>query len=101
MHPLEVWQGWQAELGRLLTEVSVWQRRALVLFSLGLAVAEDCSLARVAAVVPGLALVPSTTRRFERLLANERLDVRRVRAAIGAAVLSQAQGGTVWLALDE
>lgn len=101
MHPLEVWQGWQAEIGRLLAGVPVWQRRALAVFSLGLAVAEHCSLARVAAAVPGLALVPSTTRRFERLLANERLDVRQARAAVGAAVLSQARGGTVWLALDE
>jgi len=101
MHPLEVWQGWQAEIGRLLAEVPVWQRRALAVFSLGLAVAQHCSLARVATVVPGLALVPSTIRRFERLLANARLDVRAVRAAIGAAVLSQARGGTVWLALDE
>src|SRR5215218_8432796 len=53
------------------------------------------------AVVPGLATAPSTTRRFERLLANERLDVRRARGAIGAAVLEQARGQTVWLALDE
>jgi hypothetical protein len=101
MHPLEVWQGWHEEIGRLLRGVPVWQRRALALFSLGMAVAQHCSLARVATRVPGLALVPSTTRRFERLLANEHLDVRQARAAIGAAVLEQARGGTVWLALDE
>jgi len=101
MHPLEVWQGWQAEIGRLLAEVPVWEQRALAVFSLGMAVVQQCGLARVAAVVPGLARVPSTTRRFERLLANERLDVQHARAAIGAAVLSQARGQTVWLALDE
>jgi hypothetical protein len=101
MRPLEVWQGWQEEVGRLLGELSVWQQRGLALFSLGVAAAQGCSMAQVATVVPGLASVPSTTRRFERLLANPRLDVRRARAAIGAAVLEQARGQTIWLALDE
>jgi hypothetical protein len=101
MHPLEVWQGWHEELGRLLVGMSVWQQRALALFSLGMAAAQDCRLARVATVVPGLATVPSTTRRFERLLANPHLDVRHARAAIGAAVLAQVGSSTVWLALDE
>jgi hypothetical protein len=81
--------------------MSVWQQRALALFSLGVAAAQDCRLARVATVVPGPATAPSTTRRFERLLANRRLDVRHARAAIGAAVLSQVGSGTIWLALDE
>ena len=45
--------------------------------------------------------MPSTTRRFERLLANERLDVRAARSAVAAAVLEQARGQTLWLALDE
>jgi hypothetical protein len=101
MDPLGVWQGWGREVGRLLPGSGVWQRRALALFSLGVASAKHCGLARVAAVVPGLATVPSTTRRFERLLANERLDVRAARAAIGAAVLERGRGRTLWLALDE
>src|SRR5436190_3173930 len=101
MNPLGIWQGWSQEVGRLLPGIGVWQQRALALFSLGVASAKHCGTARVAAVVPGSATVPSTTRRFERLLANERLDVRTARAAIGAAVLEQARGQTIWLALDE
>jgi len=101
MDPLGVWQGWSREVGRLVPEIGVWQQRALALFSLGVASAKQCGAARVAAVVPGAATVPSTTRRFERLLANERLDVRTARAAIGAAVLEQGRGQTLWLALDE
>src|SRR4051812_33215244 len=101
MHPLKVWQEWTDEVVRLASGATVWQQRALALFSLGLAVAQDCSMAQVAAVVPGLAQVPSTTRRFERLVANEHLDVKQVRAEVGAAVLAQARGQTVWLALDE
>jgi len=101
MRPWEVWQGWTEEVQRLAAGATVWQQRALALFSLGMAAAQDCGVARAAVAVPGLATVPSTTRRFERLLANERLDVRAVRAAIGAAVLEQARGQTLWLALDE
>jgi hypothetical protein len=101
MNPLEVWQGWVREIGRIMPGLGAWQQRALALFSLGVASAKHCGTARVAAVVPGAATVPSTTRRFERLLANERLDVRAARAAVGAAVLEQGRGQTLWLALDE
>src|SRR5215218_968422 len=101
MNPQGVWQAWEEEVGRVLSMVGVWQRRALALFSLGVAAAQHCGLARAAAVVPGLATVPSTTRRFERLLANGRLDVRAARSAVAAAVLEQGRGQTLWLALDE
>src|SRR5215212_9057268 len=101
MNPLQIWQGWGREIGRIVPELGVWQRRALALFSLGVASAKHCGMARVAAVVPGSATVPSMTRRFERLLANERLDVRATREAVGAAVLEQGRGQTLWLALDE
>ena len=92
MNPLKVWQEWREEVGRVVACAPVWQQRALALFSLGLAAVQDCRMARVAAVVPGLAQTPSTTRRFERLVANEHLDVTRARAAIGAAVFEQARG---------
>src|SRR5947207_15425800 len=101
MNPQGVWQGWSREVGRLVPGIGVWQQRALALFSLGVASARQCGAARVAAVVAGAATVPSTTRRFERLLANERVDVRAARAAVGAAVLEQGRGQTLWLALDE
>ena len=85
MDPQGVWQGWSREVRRIVPGIGVWQQRALALFSLGVASAKHCGAARVAAVVPGAATVPSTTRRFERLLANERLDVRAARAAVGTA----------------
>jgi hypothetical protein len=101
MGPQGVWQGWEAEISRVLSSIGVRQRRVLALFSLGMALARHCGLARVAAVVPGLAVVPSITRRFERLLANRRLDVRAARGAVVAEVLGRARGQTLWLALDE
>jgi len=100
MSPVGVWQEWETEVERLLPEVGRWQQRALALFSLGIASVRHCSLAQVAAGVPEAATVPSVTRRFERLVANQNLDVTQARGAIGRAVLSQAAGRTVWLALD-
>jgi len=96
-----VWQEWDEEVGRVAPTLPAWQRHGVALFSLGIALAKHCSLARVAAVVPGLAVVASITRRFERLLANERVDVRAARGTIVAAILSQARGQTLWLVLDE
>ena len=100
MDPRGIWQGWSQEVRRILPAVGEWQQRALALFSLGVASAKDCGAARVAAVLPGVATVPSMTRRFERLLANTRLYVRAARAAVGATVLEQGRGQTLWLALD-
>ena len=101
MGPQGVWQAWEGEVSRVLSTVGIWQRRALAMFSLGVASAKHCGLARAAAVVPGLAVVPSTTRRFERLLSSERLDVRAARGAVVAEVLGAGRGQTLWLALDE
>ena len=101
MRPLGVWQAWEEEVRQVLSGVGIWQSRALAVFSLGMALAKHCGLARVAAVVPGMATVPSITRRFERFLASERLDVPAVRGAVAARILEAGRGQTLWLALDE
>src|SRR3954454_22408148 len=101
MGPHGVWQGWDAEISRILTSEGVWQRHTLALFSLAVAAAKHCGLARAGAVAPGLARVPSTTRRFERLLASKHLDVRAARSEVVKHVLGSAGGQTRWLALDE
>src|SRR5215212_4166929 len=96
-----VWQGWEQEIGRVLPGVGIWQRRVLALFSPGAALAKPRGLARAAAVAPGQAVVPSTTRRFERLLASGRLDVRAARSAVVATVPAEGRGQAPWLAPDE
>src|SRR5215213_3539782 len=53
MGPQGVWQAWEAEVSRVLSSLGVRQRRVLALFSLGVALAKHCGLARVAAVVAG------------------------------------------------
>ena len=101
MHPLGVWQAWEDELSRVVPAVGIWQRRTLALLSVGMAFAKHCGLARVAAVVPGEATVPSITRRFERFLATARLDVSLARQAVAARLLEGGRGQTLWLAIDE
>src|SRR5258705_13800523 len=97
MHPLKVWQEWTEEVGRLASGATVWQQRALALFSLGLAAAQDCSMAQVAAGVPGVARVPSTLRRVERLGADEHPDARRGRAGGRGGGPSPGRGAAAWL----
>lgn len=91
MGPRGVWQAWEAEISRVLSTVGVWQRHALALCRLGVAPATQCGLARAAAVEPELGLVPSTTRRFERLLASARLDVRAARGEVAALLPPDAR----------
>src|SRR3954471_2534882 len=77
---------------------------ALALLSFALAAAGHCHSGRVAAAAPSAgATVASRRRRFERLLANPRLDVRAATAALARFVLSAwaASGRPVLLVLDE
>src|SRR5207249_4270427 len=66
---------WTEAVTRRLPAAPGWQPRALALVSRGLAAARQGALARVAAGGAGTAPDPRTTRRGERRLANERLDV--------------------------
>jgi hypothetical protein len=88
---------------RLLPQLRVWPRRALALFSLGIALAGSCSQAHVAAVLPGSGTVASGERRLRRWLAQPRLDVTAIRQALARPVLQAAAAGTapLLLALDE
>src|SRR5215207_4472957 len=101
MGPQGVGQEWEAEISRVLPGVGVWQRRTLALLSLGMALAKSCGLSRVAAVVPGAAVVPSIIRRFERFLASAKVDISLARQAVAARLLEEGRGQTLWLALDE
>ena len=94
MGPQGVWQEWEAEISRVLPGVGVWQRRTLALLSLGMALAKSCGLSRVAAVVPGAAVVPSIIRRFERFLASAKVDISLARQAVAARLLEEGRGQT-------
>jgi hypothetical protein len=96
-----VWHAWQRELDRILPTVPLRHRRVLGVFSLGVAQAQHCALARAAAAVPTAAKDSSVERRFGRFLANPRVLVPAIQAAISRAVLGWTHGTTIWLALDE
>lgn len=73
---LPLLQTWTEQLGELLPQERQRRIRALALFSLGMIQAETVRLHRVAAALPLPATVPSTERRLQRFLANDRVGVR-------------------------
>jgi hypothetical protein len=101
MSLLGVSHGWEREVQRLVPGLGVWARRSLALLSLGIALAAHCSLSQAATRVSGRAAVPSTERRFRRLVANGRLEVAALRPALSGTLLGYARGTTLWLALDD
>lgn len=76
-----VWQKWTEQLQTLLPHERLSRLRALALFSLGMIQAETVRVHRVAAAIPHLAptpqpaTIPSTERRLQRFLANDRVTV--------------------------
>ena len=102
MNPLGVWQGWSQEMRRIAAGDRGVAAASAGAVQPGGGVGEALRGWRGSRRwCRGRRRCRAATRRFERLLANERLDVRAARAAVGAAVLEQGRGQTLWLALDE
>jgi hypothetical protein len=68
-------QTWTDQLQSLLPQERLSRLRTLAVFSLGMMGAETVRLHRVAAALPLPARVPSTERRLQRFLANDRVEV--------------------------
>jgi hypothetical protein len=66
--------------------------KSLAALTCGVVWSGTCSLPQAAASLPTPASVPSTTRRFQRLLANARLDVEGCQQALSRQVLARRQG---------
>lgn len=86
---------------QLLPQLHGHQSKALADCSFAIALACDCRARRVGVAIPTRATPASSSRRIERLLANERLEVPVVQQALATAVLQAWAGGTVLLLLDE
>jgi hypothetical protein len=72
---------------QLLPSLHAHQAKALADGGFAIALARDCRARRVGVTLPTRATPDSSSRRIERLLANERLDVPRVQQALATAVL--------------
>ena len=85
----------------LLPSLHGHQSNALADFSYASALAGHCQAGQVALHVPTLAQPASARRRFERLLANERLQPPGAQRALACALLAPWAGLTVRLLLAE
>lgn len=90
---------WRRQLQAVLPDLHGHQLKALATASLAMSLAQHCQLTRLAAVTPGPAKLPSQERRWQRLLANRRLDVAAVSRRWARRGL--AEPGAVVLTLDE
>ena len=101
MNVARMLQQWQRLVQQALGHLHRHQVKALATLSLGIALAQSCQLARAAIRVAIGVHVDSTRRRFERLIGNRRLSVRRSMRALATAVLASWAGRRVDLLLDE
>lgn len=97
---LPLLQTWTEQLGALLPQERLSRIRALALFSLGMIEAETVRLHRVATAVPQPATVPSTERRLQRFLANDRVGVETLWQPLLPSLLAGWTGHPVTLVFD-
>ena len=97
---LPLLQTWTAQLGALLPQERKSRITGLALFSLGMIEAETVRLHRVATAVPQPATVPSTERRLQRFLANDRVGVATLWQPLLPALLAGWTGHPVTLVFD-
>jgi hypothetical protein len=90
---------WRRELQDLLPDLHGHQRAAVVDAVLAMMEAGHCQLSRLACVMRRGARVPSSERRLQRLVANERLEVHQAVTRLARLIL--ADPGPLTLILDE
>lgn len=90
---------WEQRVQGWLPLLHGHQVRALAWASWAMTLAGSCQLSKLAAATPGKAKVSSSERRWQRLLANARVDVESVSAALSSPWLSRSQ--PMNLLLDE
>jgi len=102
MRAFDVLRDWRRCVGAdLLPGLHGHQAKALADFSFAAAAAGHCHARRLAAHVPTAAAPASHVRRFERLLANRRLDPTAAQRAVAGHVMAGWAGRTALLMLDE
>lgn len=92
-------RSWRARVQEVWPDLHGHQLNGLAAASLAMAQAQHCQLSRMAAVTVSSAKVPSSERRWQRLLANRRLQVQPLARQWARSVLADA--GSLLLAIDE
>lgn len=80
------------QLQQLLPQLSRPLLKSLAAFTCGMVWSGSCTLSRAAATLPTPVQVPSTVRRFQRLLAHPDVAVTACQQALAAQVLADHQG---------
>jgi hypothetical protein len=90
---------WRARLQAGLGHLHGHQLNGLAVASFAMVHSQNSQLSRLAWMTPGEARVPSSERRWQRLVANKRLDVQGAAEAWAKANLPQV--GEITLCIDE
>ncbi len=92
---------WSEIIGKRLPLLGKWQRFGLALFSLGVVLAERCTLSKVAEQLGILGKADTLERRLQRFLANPALVVQELQVAWAGWVLAVWGDGAHWWLIDE
>src|SRR4051794_21492160 len=102
MGATEMIRQWTAAVNDLFPSPHGHTRKALACFSFAMCAAGHCHSGKLAAAAAGSDAKPaSTRRRWERLIANDRLDGRRALGELARSLLRDWTGRTLLLVLDE
>jgi hypothetical protein len=92
---------WFDEIVQHLPSLNRWQSKRLVIFALGVILAERCSLSKVAEYLPWFGRADSLERRFQRFVSDVHLLVGRVQQEWVRWVLKAYESGVLVLLVDE
>jgi hypothetical protein len=92
---------WFAEIVLHLVSLNRWQAKRLVIFAVGIVLAERCTLSKVAEYLPWLGKADSVERRLQRFIADDQLSMRRVQQEWVKWVVKAYESDEVVLLVDE
>lgn len=92
---------WFAEIVLHLVSLNRWQAKRLVVFAVGIVLAERCRLSKVAEYLPWLGKADSVERRLQRFIADTQLSIRSVQQDWVRWVLKAYDSQEVVLLVDE
>lgn len=96
----ELYHTWNTMISKLRPNERVTRKRNFLWLLAGLYQSRSVHMSKIAEKVPGLACLPSKTRRIQRLLANPAIRVREWYEPIARTIIRQVAHGQVRLIVD-